>query len=106
VLEVGGVDLGEVGMALRAVIAVHHQPVLRLVLGVEQPLAVDGELVLRLRGRQRRKRYAGQHSGRDDSKSAIAKWHVSSPVGIFLCRRFLFSCSFNGKSGLSMSRSS
>ena len=32
VLDVVAVDLGELGIALRAVVAVHHEPVLRLVL--------------------------------------------------------------------------
>src|SRR5262249_26355325 len=48
VLDVLAVDLGELGVALRAVVAVHHEPVLRLVLGVEQALPVDRQLVLRL----------------------------------------------------------
>jgi hypothetical protein len=46
VLDVVAIDLGELGIAGRAVVAVHHQPVLRLVLRVDEPVAVDRHLVL------------------------------------------------------------
>ena len=45
VLDVVAVDLRELGVARRAVVAVHQQPVLRLVRGVDQPVPVDGEAV-------------------------------------------------------------
>src|SRR5262249_15964131 len=46
VLGVVAFDLGELGIARRAVIAVHHQPVLRLVGGVDEPVAIDRHLIL------------------------------------------------------------
>ena len=39
VLDVFPVDLGKLGVTLRAVIAVHHEPVLRLILRVDQPVS-------------------------------------------------------------------
>src|SRR5262249_45213853 len=47
------VDLGQLGIAVRVVIAVHHEPVLRLVRGVEQALLVDGYAVGGVLRRQR-----------------------------------------------------
>ena len=47
VLDVVAIDLREFGIPCRSVVAVHHQPVLRLVLGVDEALAVHGHRVLR-----------------------------------------------------------
>ena len=45
VLDVVAVDLRQLGIPRRAVVAVHQQPVLRLVHRVDQPVLVDGERV-------------------------------------------------------------
>jgi hypothetical protein len=50
ILDVVAIDLGQLGVAHRAVVAVHHQPVLRLVLRVDQPVPIDRHRVL---GRER-----------------------------------------------------
>jgi hypothetical protein len=70
VFDIVAIDLGELRIALRAVIAIHRRPVLRLVLGVEQALLVDGDLVggvLRLR------REAEGASSETPAKAAQAK---------------------------------
>ena len=46
VLHVLPVDLRQLGVAERAVVAVHQQPVLRLVPGVDQAILVDGQRIL------------------------------------------------------------
>ena len=46
VFDVLPVDLGELRVARGAVVAVHHEPVLRLILRVEQPVPVDGHFVI------------------------------------------------------------
>src|SRR5262249_46419878 len=74
VLDVVAVDLGELGVALRAVVAVHHEPVLRLVLGVEQAFPVDGKFVLSGNRRIR------QHRDRDASEDGAGKPDQSSGV--------------------------
>ena len=50
VLDVVAVDLRQLRVAQRAVVAVHQQPVLRLVLRVDQPVLVDGQRVLGRKG--------------------------------------------------------
>src|SRR5215510_1853734 len=97
VLDVVAVDLGELGIALRAVIAVHHQPVLRLVLGVEQTLAVDGKFVLRSdrRSREHGDRDAGEdRAGKPDQGAGVrhdarhdARHEVLLPLGRLLLGR-------------------
>ncbi len=46
VFDVLAIDLGELGISGRGVVAVHHEPVLRLVLRVGQPVPIDGHRVL------------------------------------------------------------
>jgi hypothetical protein len=51
VLDVVAIDLRQLGVACRPVVAVHQQPVLRLVAGVDQTGLIDGQRVV---GRKRR----------------------------------------------------
>ena len=64
VLHVLAVDLRQLRVARRRVIAVHHQPVLRLVLRIDQPILVDRHAVLAgerdCRERRRRKGREGR----------------------------------------------
>jgi hypothetical protein len=53
VFHVVTIDLRELRVAHRAVIAVHHEPVLWLVLRIQQPVAVDGHRVIRGRRSER-----------------------------------------------------
>ncbi len=56
------IDLGELRVPLRAVVAVHQQPVLRLVLCVDQTIAADRERVLPLQRDD-----SGHHDGAHQS---------------------------------------
>ena len=50
VFDVLAIDLRQLGIALRSEVAVHHQPVLRLVLRVDQAIIVDSDRVALLLG--------------------------------------------------------
>ena len=69
VLDVVAVDLRQLRIAGRRVVAVHHQPVLRLVLRVDQPVPVDRHRVLPDEScrRHRRDRDARRHCGAEPS---------------------------------------
>src|SRR6266571_4403938 len=60
VLDVVAVDLGELRITRGAVVAVHQQPVLRLVLRIDQTVPVDGHLVLG--GERRRRKRDGRYA--------------------------------------------
>ena len=80
VADVVAVDLGEPRVAGRRVVAVHDQPVLRLVLGVDQAIAVDGEAVLPV-GRDRRGHHQeGGGANRFDQRVLA---HAGSPFWTF-----------------------
>jgi hypothetical protein len=67
VLDVVPIDLGELGIPGRTIVAVHHQPVLRLVLRVDEPIAIDRHLVFSGLGRlgESGERDAEQNGARD-----------------------------------------
>src|SRR5262249_19841687 len=77
VLDFVAVDLGELGIARRAVIAVHHQPVLRLVCRLDEPVAIDRHLVLGglRRDAKRGERDADQGGIRDNCEASKAVRH-------------------------------
>ena len=71
VLDVLAVDLRQLRVAQRAVVAVHQQPVLRLVRGVDQPVLVDRQRVLA--GKRSRRCDDGQGAGkRSQDRRAMA----------------------------------
>jgi hypothetical protein len=71
ILDVGPVDLRQLGVAETVVVPVHQEPVLRLVLGIEQPLLVDGERILaQERGRRRRDGERARQEGEESQVTA------------------------------------
>src|SRR5262249_45294096 len=90
VLDVVAVDLGELRVPLRRVVAVHHQPVLRLVLGIEQPLLGDRDLVLGRGGGRRQRQPPGGPPGKTHGapNNPLIMQHFSS---LRLCSTLLLS---------------
>jgi 3',5'-cyclic AMP phosphodiesterase CpdA len=82
ILDVVAIDLGELRVAGRAVVAIHHQPVLRLTVGVDQAVLVDRHLVL---DRERRRAQGDERHAQQDSARTVgdtsAKTHEILPTG-------------------------
>src|SRR4029453_2343072 len=87
VLHVLAIDLRQLRVAGRPVIAVHHQPVLRLVLGIDEAIRIDRHLVLgdeRDTGTQ----YADERGGqkrREFRHHEISGWPGENPGLRELC---------------------
>jgi hypothetical protein len=91
-LDIVAVDLGELGIALRAVVAVHHEPVLRLVLGIEQALLVHGYPIGRvLRVQRQRAQRKGRGAGERDGSNLHSRFspmlHDSLSLAALLMNR-------------------
>src|SRR5262249_9586739 len=76
-LDVVSGDLAEPGIAGSPIVAVHHEPVLRLVRGADQPFLIDPPLLLRsgLRFRQHSDRHACHCGAGHGNKSSAAILH-------------------------------
>src|SRR5262249_62306551 len=95
VLDVVAVDLGELGIALRAVIAVLDEPVPRLVLRVDEAVAIDRHLVLGvlrgdLRRGQRDDRRSRKRGAAQGGRVASAVSHEYLPLGRFSFGAWLY----------------
>ena len=81
VLDIFAVDLRKLGVPGCSVIAVHHQPVLRLILRVDQPVLVDGHVVL---GKRRNSERDRQPTG--ESRDSQRSPHIRSHDDLLLTR--------------------